>query len=117
MLTAVVAVEFITPITTMRAVGLTVGTIAVITLAACPPQIRQIEGVMVTALLGADIGQQPSPSRNTEETLGSVLWFWLHLLAGTINGAALVVPGVGGVLATLSPITLDPGTEIVGISP
>ena len=104
------------PPTPARVGGFVAVFVLAVTAVGLPPQLRQVEGVMATGLLGADVGGPPGPARTWEETLGSVVWFWLHVLAGAVNGAALVVLGAGGALATVGPFVLDPGTRILGLS-
>ncbi|MGP4018777.1 sensor histidine kinase [Saccharopolyspora sp. 5N708] len=60
------------------------------------PQLRHLEGAAATSLLGVDFrGHPPGPPRTWDQRWRTVTWFWAHLLAGGLAGAAVV----GGILA------------------
>jgi signal transduction histidine kinase len=78
------------------------------------PPARQLEGVAAQSLLGVSFPDgAPGPSHTTEQRVRATGWFLLHLLAGAVVAAGLVVLLPVGVALIPAPFTLDPGGAVL----
>ncbi|MPZ95069.1 MAG: two-component sensor histidine kinase [Propionibacteriales bacterium] len=80
------------------------------------PAVRQVEAVAAETLLGVDFPEgTPGPAKDWAQLRRSATWFLLHVLAGAVVAAVVVLLSTLTVSLVLAPFTRDAGDQVMSV--